>query len=214
MLGQKARRGALRIRATAGKKKAVPSAGGLFIYGFDNRGRIFWGIKYFTSHISLTGGMIKHSITSQQLKHMESRMQSKTSWSLYQIFSRFSDNEAAKQHMERMRWGNEPFCPHCRCAGNVDQVKNAKPMPVALPSVPQAFQHQDQHDIRPEATYPITNAGRRSIFSPRVRKEFPRTGLPNSWDPSKRRRGIWRIGFENAWSKGTKCWMARRKRTN
>ena len=34
-------------------------------------------------------------------------------WSLYQFFSRFPDEQSARDHTERMRWPGERFCPHC-----------------------------------------------------------------------------------------------------
>lgn len=34
-------------------------------------------------------------------------------WNLRQFFVRFPDNEAARLHMEQIRWNGEPFCPHC-----------------------------------------------------------------------------------------------------
>ena len=54
-------------------------------------------------------------------------MLSKIDQRVHQFFSRFRSNEAAKKHAHALR--DEPFCPHCGCAGNVAKVKNAKPVP-------------------------------------------------------------------------------------
>ena len=34
---------------------------------------------------------------------------------LIRIFQRFPDNEACMSHLERVRWGDTPHCPHCDC---------------------------------------------------------------------------------------------------
>ena len=49
-------------------------------------------------------------------------------WSLFQFFTRFPNNEAARDHMERMRWPNGPICPDC---GSVrwTHAKSHKTMP-------------------------------------------------------------------------------------
>ena len=51
--------------------------------------------------------------------------------SLYQMMERFPDNESARLHIEKVRWGGSPVCPHC---GNCDSkriavVRNQTPMP-------------------------------------------------------------------------------------
>jgi len=48
--------------------------------------------------------------------------------STFEFFKRFPDEEAARKHFERQRWGNQPVCGHC---GSVDvvEVKDHKPMP-------------------------------------------------------------------------------------
>ena len=33
---------------------------------------------------------------------------------LFTIFSRYPDQEACIEHLETLRWGDEPTCPHCR----------------------------------------------------------------------------------------------------
>jgi len=32
---------------------------------------------------------------------------------LKELMIRLSDESVCRQYMEQMRWGNEPFCPHC-----------------------------------------------------------------------------------------------------
>ena len=32
---------------------------------------------------------------------------------LMELMVQLSDEKVARQHMEDMRWGGEPFCPHC-----------------------------------------------------------------------------------------------------
>ena len=32
---------------------------------------------------------------------------------LKDLFTKLSDENAARRHMEFMRWGDAPFCPHC-----------------------------------------------------------------------------------------------------
>ena len=32
---------------------------------------------------------------------------------LVAIFSRYPDQEACIEHLERVRWGDRPACPHC-----------------------------------------------------------------------------------------------------
>src|SRR5436190_21538353 len=32
---------------------------------------------------------------------------------LKELMTLLSDEKVARQHMEEMRWGGEPFCPHC-----------------------------------------------------------------------------------------------------
>ena len=33
--------------------------------------------------------------------------------SLIEIFQRFPDHEACLEHLETVRWGDEPHCPYC-----------------------------------------------------------------------------------------------------
>lgn len=48
--------------------------------------------------------------------------------SLYQLFQRFPDEEAARVYFEKNRWGGDVNCPHCGSV-SVAEVKNHKPMP-------------------------------------------------------------------------------------
>ena len=32
---------------------------------------------------------------------------------LFEIYRRFPDSEACYEHLEALRWGDEPYCPHC-----------------------------------------------------------------------------------------------------
>ena len=42
-------------------------------------------------------------------------MQSPTAgtMSTYQFFGRFPNEQAARAHVERLRWGDDPMCVHC-----------------------------------------------------------------------------------------------------
>lgn len=112
-----------------------------------------------------------------------------------------------------MRWGNGPCCPHCECAGNIAKIKNEASRCHGVAAGASSISAPRPTRYSPEATYPITSAGSSFIFSPRPRRGCPRINSSNIWNTSKRRRGIWRIGFENAWSKGATCWTVRWKRT-
>ncbi len=45
-----------------------------------------------------------------------------------QFFNRFPDEQSAREHVERLRWGDNPICVHCGSV-NVSHVKNEKPQP-------------------------------------------------------------------------------------
>ena len=49
-------------------------------------------------------------------------------WSVYQFMARFPDEQAARAHIESLRWPNGITCPHC---GNnqISKVRNERPMP-------------------------------------------------------------------------------------
>ena len=49
-------------------------------------------------------------------------------WSIYQFFNRFPTEQAAEEHLERMRWGDTPCCPRCGSL-NTAKVASRKPMP-------------------------------------------------------------------------------------
>jgi len=42
--------------------------------------------------------------------------------------ARFPTDKDAREHIERMRWGSEPTCPHCG-SDRISRVKNEKPQP-------------------------------------------------------------------------------------
>ncbi len=48
--------------------------------------------------------------------------------SAWDFMARFPTDELARDHIERMRWGNEPYCPHCWSI-SVSRIKNEKPQP-------------------------------------------------------------------------------------
>jgi len=48
--------------------------------------------------------------------------------STLQFFNRFPDEKTAREHVERLRWGNEPCCVHCG-GDRISNVKNEKPQP-------------------------------------------------------------------------------------
>ncbi len=41
---------------------------------------------------------------------------------LYTVFARFPDRESCLEHLERVRWGDRPHCPHC---GSVKVARKA-----------------------------------------------------------------------------------------
>lgn len=45
-----------------------------------------------------------------------------------QFFNRFPDERSAREHVERLRWGDEPVCIHCGSV-KVVRVKDEKPQP-------------------------------------------------------------------------------------
>ena len=36
---------------------------------------------------------------------------------LLQVMERFPTQEACIEHLERIRWGGKPYCPHCGSTG-------------------------------------------------------------------------------------------------
>ena len=48
--------------------------------------------------------------------------------STMQFFNRFPDEAAAREHVERLRWGNSPVCVHCG-SERISEVKDEKPQP-------------------------------------------------------------------------------------
>jgi len=48
--------------------------------------------------------------------------------SLYKFFSMFPDEEAARLHFEKQRWGDSIICPHCG-SKHIVECKDHKPMP-------------------------------------------------------------------------------------
>ena len=49
-------------------------------------------------------------------------------WNLFQFHARFPNEEAARLHMERVRWPDGPVCPRCG-SKRASEVKDQKPMP-------------------------------------------------------------------------------------
>ena len=41
---------------------------------------------------------------------------------LIEVMERFPDQESCIEHLERIRWGDKPVCPHCGCV----EVKQKK----------------------------------------------------------------------------------------
>ena len=48
--------------------------------------------------------------------------------STLQFMARFPDEQAAREHVERLRWGGSPLCVHCG-SGRIAHVKNERPQP-------------------------------------------------------------------------------------
>ena len=45
-----------------------------------------------------------------------------------QFFNRFPDEQTAREHVERLRWGSKPVCVHCG-SDRITHIKNEKPQP-------------------------------------------------------------------------------------
>lgn len=48
--------------------------------------------------------------------------------SAWDFMARFPTEKDARAHIERMRWDDEPFCPHCGSL-RVRAIPNEKPQP-------------------------------------------------------------------------------------
>ena len=48
--------------------------------------------------------------------------------SAWDFMARFPDDQTARDHIERMRWGDSPICPHCG-SDRISRIANAKPQP-------------------------------------------------------------------------------------
>ena len=48
--------------------------------------------------------------------------------SAWDFMARFPDDQIARDHIERMRWGDSPICPHCG-SDRISRIANAKPQP-------------------------------------------------------------------------------------
>ena len=48
--------------------------------------------------------------------------------SAWDFMARFPTDKDARGHIERMRWGNEPYCPHCGSV-RISHITNEKPQP-------------------------------------------------------------------------------------
>ena len=48
--------------------------------------------------------------------------------SAWEFMSRFPDEQTAREHVERMRWGDTPYCPHCQ-SERISRPKNERPQP-------------------------------------------------------------------------------------
>ncbi len=48
--------------------------------------------------------------------------------SAWDFMARFQTDKDARAHIERMRWGDEPYCPHCGSV-RISRVANEKPQP-------------------------------------------------------------------------------------
>ena len=48
--------------------------------------------------------------------------------SAWDFMARFPTDKAAREHIERMRWGDDPYCPHCGSL-RISRIANEKPQP-------------------------------------------------------------------------------------
>ena len=58
--------------------------------------------------------------------------------SAFQFMSRFPDEQAAREHVERLRWGVSPVCAHCG-SERITHVANEKPQPYRCKSCRKFF---------------------------------------------------------------------------
>ncbi len=104
--------------------------------------------------------------------------------------ARFPTDKDAREHIERMRWGDEPICPHCS-SRRISRVVNEKPQPYRC------------KDCRKHFSVTTGTVFHSSNLSPRkclyaiylmviAKSPFQAAKWPENWAARKRRHGIWR----------------------
>lgn len=122
--------------------------------------------------------------------------------SLYQLFQRFPDEEAARKYFETNRWGGEVSCPHCGSLA-VAEVKNHKPMPYRCRDCRQHFSVRTGTVLAESrlplqkwlmAIYMMTSA-RKGIPSTQMARELGIT-QKSAWFLAQRIRETWLGGSD------------------
>ena len=123
--------------------------------------------------------------------------------SLFQLFQRFPDEEAARLYFERNRWAGEVSCPHCGSL-SVAEVKNHKPMPYRCRDCRQHFSVRTGTVLAESrlplqkwlmAIYMMTTA-RKGIPSTQMARELGIT-QKSAWFLAQRIRETWLAGADN-----------------
>lgn len=123
--------------------------------------------------------------------------------SLYQLFQRFPDEEAARAYFEQNRWGGEVVCPHCGSL-SVASVKSMKPMPYRCRDCRQHFSVRTGTVLAESrlplqkwlmAIYMMTTA-RKGIPSTQMARELGIT-QKSAWFLAQRIRETWLAGAGN-----------------
>jgi len=121
--------------------------------------------------------------------------------SAWDFMSRFPNEQSARQHVERIRWGDAPICPHCE-GKRITSVKNEKPQPYRCKDCRKFFSvttntvfHSAKLSPRQclYAMYLLTVA-KKSISSCQLARELG-IGQKAAWYLAHRIRETWQAGI-------------------
>lgn len=120
--------------------------------------------------------------------------------SAWDFMSRFPTEQVAREHVERIRWGDSPICPHCGCV-RIASVKNENPMPYRCKDCRKFFSvktgtvfHSANLSLRAclYAMYLMTVA-KKSVSSCQLARELG-IGQKAAWYLAHRIRETWQSG--------------------